>query len=55
MRSGRPPRVPDFLRGGWKTEEHKFWETSAELEAERVRRVAELRKLTEGMDGLRLY
>ncbi|KAG8719308.1 hypothetical protein FRC09_011352 [Ceratobasidium sp. 395] len=55
MRARRPLPVRDFMRGGWKTAEHKFWESSAEVEVERARRTAELRKLTEGMDGLRMY
>ncbi|KAG8743798.1 hypothetical protein FRC10_011427 [Ceratobasidium sp. 414] len=55
MRAQQPSPVRDFLRGGWKTAEHKFWEPSAEIEAERVKRVAALKQLTAGMDGLRLY
>ncbi|KAG9075360.1 hypothetical protein FS749_012981 [Ceratobasidium sp. UAMH 11750] len=55
MRAQRPSPIRDFLRGGWKTAEHKFWESSSEVETERVRRVTALRNLTEGMDGLRMY
>jgi len=50
-----PKRVSELLRGGWKTEDKRFWEPSPEVEAERVKRVEGLRKLTEGMDGLRMY
>ncbi|EUC58427.1 thioesterase family protein [Rhizoctonia solani AG-3 Rhs1AP] len=46
--------MSEFFCGGWKTEENKFWEISPNLEAERVRRLVELRKLTEGMNGLRV-
>ncbi|KAG9086052.1 hypothetical protein FS749_003940 [Ceratobasidium sp. UAMH 11750] len=55
MRAQRPSPIRDFLRGEWKTAERKFWESSAEVEAERMRRVAALRQLTQGMDGLRMY
>ncbi|CAE6484339.1 unnamed protein product [Rhizoctonia solani] len=46
--------MAEFFRGGWKTEDNKFWETGPKVEAERVRRLVELRKLTEGMNGLRV-
>ncbi|KAG8734975.1 hypothetical protein FRC11_003532, partial [Ceratobasidium sp. 423] len=55
LRERGPARMTEFLRGGWKTEENKFWELSPEVEAERIRRVADLKKLTEGLDGLRAY
>ncbi|KAH7335782.1 hypothetical protein B0J17DRAFT_600575 [Rhizoctonia solani] len=55
LRERGPARMAEFLRGGWKTEENKFWELGPEVEAERVRRVADLKKLTEGLDGLRAY
>ncbi|CAE6441347.1 unnamed protein product [Rhizoctonia solani] len=55
LRDRRSARISDFLRGGWKSEDNKFWETSSKVEAERARRVADLKKLTEGMDGLRAY
>ncbi|QRW11607.1 glycoside hydrolase family 61 protein [Ceratobasidium sp. AG-Ba] len=55
LRAQKPSPIRDFLRGGWKNAENKFWESSPEVEAERVRRVAALRQLTEGMDGLRAY
>ncbi|CAE6463598.1 unnamed protein product [Rhizoctonia solani] len=55
LRERGPRRMAEFLRGGWKTEENKFWELSSEAEAERVRRIADLKKLTEGLDGLRAY
>ncbi|CAE6484353.1 unnamed protein product [Rhizoctonia solani] len=55
MRDRRSTRISDFLRGGWKSEENKFWESSVKVEAERARRAADLQKLTEGMDGLRMY
>lgn len=55
MRAQKQKRISELLRGGWKTEDAKFWEPSAEVEAERVKRVEGLRKLTEGMDGLRMY
>ncbi|CAE6449329.1 unnamed protein product [Rhizoctonia solani] len=50
-----PARMAEFLRGGWKTEENQFRELSPEVEADRVRRLADLKKLTEGLDGLRAY
>ncbi|CUA73054.1 hypothetical protein RSOLAG22IIIB_10499 [Rhizoctonia solani] len=46
--------MAEFFRGGWKTEENKFWEIGPKVEAERARRLVELRKLTEGMNGLRV-
>ncbi|KAJ1300414.1 hypothetical protein OPQ81_005234 [Rhizoctonia solani] len=46
--------ISEFFRGGWKTEENKFWEVGPRVEAERVRRLVELKKLTEGMNGLRI-
>ncbi|CAE7085804.1 unnamed protein product [Rhizoctonia solani] len=55
LRDRRSYRISDFLRGGWKSEENKFWEASPKVEAERMRRAADLKKLTEGMDGLRMY
>ncbi|CAE6537903.1 unnamed protein product [Rhizoctonia solani] len=55
VRDRRSVRISDFLRGGWKSESDKFWEASPKVEAERARRVADLKKLTEGMDGLRTY
>ncbi|KAB5590484.1 hypothetical protein CTheo_6066 [Ceratobasidium theobromae] len=55
LRDRRSSRIADFYRGGWKTEENKFWEPSPQAEAERARRVADLKKLTEGLDGLRAY
>lgn len=48
-------RVSEFYRGGWKNEKNKFWESGPQIEAERAKRVADLRKLTEGLDGLRAY
>jgi hypothetical protein len=47
--------MAEFLRGGWKTEDNKFWELSPEVDAERARRLVDLKKLTEGLDGLRAY
>jgi hypothetical protein len=55
LRERGSARIAEFLRGGWKPEENKFWESSPQVEAERARRVAYLKKLTEGMDGLRAY
>ncbi|CAE6449335.1 hypothetical protein ACGC1H_000200 [Rhizoctonia solani] len=55
LRDRRSVRISDFLRGGWKSEGNQFWEASPKVEAERARRVAHLKKLTEGMDGLRTY
>lgn len=55
IRAQKPSPIRDFMRGGWKNVEKKFWEPSPEVEAERVKRVAALRQLTEGMDGLRAY
>ncbi|QRW24017.1 glycoside hydrolase family 61 protein [Rhizoctonia solani] len=55
LRDRHSARISDFLRGGWKSEDNKFWEVGPKVDAERARRVADLRKLTEGMDGLRTY
>ncbi|KAH7335789.1 hypothetical protein B0J17DRAFT_616854 [Rhizoctonia solani] len=55
LRDRRSAGISDFLRGGWKSEDNKFWEAIPKVEAERARRVADLKKLTEGMDGLRAY
>ncbi|CAE6414388.1 unnamed protein product [Rhizoctonia solani] len=55
LRERGPAHMAAFLRGGWKTEETQFWELSPEVETERVRRLADLKKLTEGLDGLRAY
>ncbi|CCO36788.1 hypothetical protein BN14_10932 [Rhizoctonia solani AG-1 IB] len=55
LRERGPKSMADFLRGGWKTEENKFWELSPEVDAERARRLVDLKKLTEGLDGLRAY
>ncbi|CEL58632.1 hypothetical protein RSOLAG1IB_08694 [Rhizoctonia solani AG-1 IB] len=55
LRDRRSARISDFLRGGWKSEDNTFWEASPKVDAERTRRVADLKKLTEGMDGLRTY
>ncbi|KDN35449.1 hypothetical protein RSAG8_11587, partial [Rhizoctonia solani AG-8 WAC10335] len=55
LRERGPARMADFLRGGWKNEENQFWELSPEIEAERVKRLADLNKLTEGLNGLRAY
>ncbi|CAE6358281.1 unnamed protein product [Rhizoctonia solani] len=46
--------MSEFFRGGWKSEENKFWEVGSKVEAERVRRLIGVRKLTEGMNGLRV-
>ncbi|KAF8745666.1 Glycoside hydrolase, partial [Rhizoctonia solani] len=55
LRERGSARMTEFLRGGWKTEENKFWELGPEVEADRARRIADLKKLTEGLDGLRAY
>ncbi|KAJ1300415.1 hypothetical protein OPQ81_005235 [Rhizoctonia solani] len=55
VRDRHSAHISDFLRGGWKSQGNKFWEASPKVEAERTRRVADLKKLTEGMDGLRTY
>ncbi|CAE7091089.1 unnamed protein product [Rhizoctonia solani] len=36
LRERGPARMTEFLRGGWKTEENKFWELSPEVEVERI-------------------
>ncbi|KAG8753267.1 hypothetical protein FRC11_007573 [Ceratobasidium sp. 423] len=46
--------MSEFFRGGWKMEDNKFWEVGPKVEDERMRRLVELKKLTEGMNGLRL-
>ncbi|CAE6441354.1 unnamed protein product [Rhizoctonia solani] len=46
--------MAEFFRGGWKTEKNKFWEAGPRVEAERLRKLDELKKLTEGMNGLRV-
>lgn len=43
----------DYLRGGWK-EGEQWWEPSAEVEAERARRLEVLSQLMRGMDELRM-
>ncbi|CAE6358263.1 unnamed protein product [Rhizoctonia solani] len=55
LRDRRSVRVSDFLRGGWKSENNRFWEAGPRVDAECAKRVADLKKLTEGMDGLRTY
>ncbi|CEL58631.1 hypothetical protein RSOLAG1IB_08693 [Rhizoctonia solani AG-1 IB] len=46
--------MSEFFRGGWKSEDNKFWEVVPKVETERIKRLAELKKLTEGMNGLRV-
>ncbi|KAG8686650.1 hypothetical protein FRC11_008634, partial [Ceratobasidium sp. 423] len=53
LRERGPTRMAEFLRAGWKTEENKCWELGLDVEAERVRRVADLKMFPEGSDGLR--
>lgn len=45
----------DFLSGGWRTEKDRWWETAlgAEVEIQRKERLADLIKLTQGMDCAR--
>ncbi|CAE7085824.1 unnamed protein product [Rhizoctonia solani] len=46
--------MAEFFRGGWKTEQKKFWEIGPRVEEERTKKLVEFRKLTEGMNGLRV-
>ncbi|KAH7335788.1 hypothetical protein B0J17DRAFT_630021 [Rhizoctonia solani] len=46
--------MAEFFRGGWKAEKDIFWEVGPRVEAERLKKLDELKKLTEGMNGLRV-
>ncbi|KAF8604533.1 hypothetical protein BDV93DRAFT_605846 [Ceratobasidium sp. AG-I] len=53
IRAREAGAMGEYLRGGWK-EDERWWEPSAEVDAERAKRVEVFSALMKGMDGLRM-